>query len=335
MIKIGVVGVGSMGRNHVRNILELSGYYELVGCYDESEASREIIREKFSATCFESVEQLLKETDAVVLAVPSSLHREYGLLAAHYKQHALIEKPIALSEEDGTLLCETFASAGKTLMVGHVERFNPAVIEMKKILESERNDRIIAIEAKRCSPFDPRIGDTNVIFDLMIHDLDIVLNYLQPDPVNTLYANALIVKSKSYSDYVQAVVQHRQGAISTISASRVTENKIRTIDIHTEHAFIQADLLNKTLQVTRKTSFVLDVGYTPMYKQESIVEKVMLPNVEPLKAELIEFAEAINEKREALTSGKSATKAVHYAETIHRLTENCPRLHVREGISNV
>ena len=326
MIKVGVIGVGSMGRNHVRNILELPNYYELAGCYDESEESTKIIREKFGVNCFADIEALLTKTDAVVLAVPSSLHREYGLLAAHYKQHTLIEKPIALSEEDGMLLCQAFAQAGKTLMVGHVERYNPAVIEMKKILESESNDSIIAIDAKRCSPFDPRIGDTNVIFDLMIHDLDIVLNYLQPDPMGSMYANALTVKSKAYSDYVHAVVQHEQGAISTICASRVTEHKVRTIEVHTKQAFIQADLLHKTLQVTRKTSFSLDVGYTPMYKQESIVEKIMLPNVEPLKAELIEFAEAINGSREALTHGKDATRAVQYAETVHRLTEDCPRL---------
>ena len=326
VIKIGVVGVGSMGRNHVRNILALPNYYELVGCYDESAESTNIIRENFGVRCFGDVEQLFKETDAVVLAVPSSLHRDYGLLAVGHRQHALIEKPIALSEADGALLCEAFADIGKTLMVGHVERYNPAVIEMKKILESESNDSIIAIDAKRCSPFDPRIGDTNVIFDLMIHDLDILLNYLQPDPMGSIHANALTVKSKSYSDYVQATIQHKRGAISTICASRVTESKVRTIDVHTKGAFIQADLLNKTLQVTRKTSFALDLGYTPMYKQESIVEKIMLPNIEPLKAELIEFAEAINGGREGLTHGRDATKAVQYAATIHRLTEACPRL---------
>jgi len=331
MIKIGVVGVGSMGRNHVRNILALPGHYELVGCYDEAEASRNIVREMFDVSCFNSVEQLFRETDAVVLAVPSSLHREYGLLAAEYKQHALIEKPIALSEADGVLLCEAFAKAGKTLMVGHIERYNPAVIEMKKILESECSAGIIAIDAKRCSPFDPRIGDTNVIYDLMIHDLDIVLNYLLPDPIATVSASALTVRSKSYSDYVQAVIQHEGGAISTICASRVTENKIRTIDVHTKQAFIQADLLNKTLQVTRKTSFALDVGYTPMYKQESIVEKIMLPTVEPLKAELMEFAKAITEGRDALTHGEDATKAVQYAETVHSLTANCPRLECANG----
>jgi len=323
-LKIGVIGVGNMGRNHVRNILEMPNYYELVGVYDPSPENNQIAKERFGATCFESVEELLKQTEAVVLAMPSSLHREYGLLAVKYHQHALIEKPIALIESDGVLLCQEFSKIGKTLMVGHIERFNPAVIEMKKILENESG--IVAIDAKRCSPFDKRIGDTNVIFDLMIHDLDIVLNYLQPNPVEKIAANALVVHSQNYSDYVQAMIQHKSGAISTVLASRTTEDKIRTIDVHTKTSFIQANLLHKTLQVTRKTSFALDLGYTPMYKQENIVEKIMLPNVEPLKAELIEFANAINDKRPALTNGYAATQALHYAEQIHDMTKNCLRI---------
>jgi len=324
MLKIGVLGVGNMGRNHVRNICELQNLYEFVGVYDPSPENIAIAKERFNATPFESAEELLQKTDAVVLAVPSSLHREYGLLAVKHHQHTLIEKPIALTETDGTLLCEEFNRIGKTLMVGHIERFNPAVIELKKILENESG--IVAIDAKRCSPFDKRIGDTNVIFDLMIHDLDIVLNYLWPDPVLNANASAVVVHSKNYSDYVQAMFQHKSGAISTILASRSTEEKIRTIDIHTKASFIQADLLHKTLQITRKTSFALDVGYTPMYKQENIVEKIMLPNVEPLKAELIEFAQAINNGRLALTNGHDATKALHYAERVHQLTDKCPRL---------
>jgi predicted dehydrogenase len=319
MLKIGVVGVGNMGRNHVRNILELPNFYELIGCFDKSAENVKIIKKKFNVNCFTDAKELLNKTDAVVLAVPSSLHFEYGIMASQFNQHALIEKPIALSKADGEALCEAFEKKGKVLSIGHIERYNPAILEMKKVLE---NEDIIAIDAKRYSSFDPRISDTNVIFDLMIHDLDIVLNYLQPDPIDSLHANAVIVRSEKFSDYVQVSIQHQKGAISTICASRVTENKVRTIDVHAKQAFIQADLLNKTLQVTRKTSFALDAGYTPTYKQENIVEKIILPNVEPLKAELIEFANAINENRESLTHGKDATKALHYAELINGLTKN-------------
>ena len=321
-MKIGVIGVGNMGRNHVRNIMELPNHYELIGCYDSSEQNLRGIHEAYGVRCFDSADKLLNLTEAVVLAVPSSLHRQYGVMSAEHKQHVLIEKPIALSETDGNVLCDIFNGLGKVLMVGHVERYNPVVVEMKKVLETECD--IIAIDARRCSPFDKRIADTNVIFDLMIHDLDIVLNYIQPNAVKFITANAVIVKSASHSDYVQAIFQHETGAISTILASRVTEDKIRTIDIHTKHALIRGDLLNKTLNVIRKTSFNLDLGYTPTYKQENIVEKIILPNIEPLKAELIEFSNAIRENRVAQTNGKDAMKALHYAERINELTSNCP-----------
>ena len=317
MLKIGVIGTGNMGMNHIRNILELPYYYTLTGCYDNSPEQLSACKERFGITCFESAESLLEKTQAIVLAVPSSLHKEYGILAARYKQHTLMEKPIALSEEDGDFLCRAFETTGKIFMVGHIERYNPAVIEIKKILENE--PVIIAIDVKRCSPFDKRISDTSVIYDLMIHDLDIVLNYLQKSPVTRINALSNTVKS-NMGDYVCTLMQHESGAITTITASRVTESKIRTIEVHTENSFIQADLLNKTLQTTRKTGFHLNLGYSPMYKQENIIEKIMLPNIEPLKAELIEFAKSVNENRIPETDGASAVRALHWADKIHGLT---------------
>ena len=324
MLKIGVIGIGNMGRNHVRNILELPQHFNLIGCYDESDKNCKIIHEKYGVQCYTDAKTLLSKTDAIILAVPSSLHLEYGLLAADYSNHALIEKPIALSKVDGDTLCNAFSNCNKTLMVGHIERFNPVVSVMKDILKNENN--IIAIEARRCSPFDIRISDTNVIFDLMIHDIDIVLNYLYPESVNTIHASGVIAKSNNYSDYVQAVFQHDTGVISTILASRVTEDKIRSIDVHTGNSLIRGDLLNKTLSIYRKTSMSPDKSYNPMYKQESIIEKVMLPIVEPLKKELIEFAEAIKDGRDALTNGEDATNALCYAEQVHELTKKSPKL---------
>ena len=324
MIKIGVIGIGNMGRNHVRNILELPQYYEFVGCYDNSAENVDIAVKRFGVKCFSDAETLLKNTDAVVLAVPSSLHLQHGLLVVQHKNHALIEKPIALTKTDADILCNEFSKINKTLMVGHIERFNPVVSVMKEILKNESD--IIAIEARRCSPYDIRISDTNVIFDLMIHDLDIVLNCLYPHPVSSTQASAVIAKSRNHSDYVQAVFQHDSGVISTILASRVTEDKIRSIDIHTGNSLIRGDLLNKTLSITRKTSLSPDLSHNPMYKQESVIEKVMLPIVEPLKTELIEFAVAIRDGREALTNGREATNALYFAEQIQKLTENSPKI---------
>ncbi len=324
MIKIGVIGTGSMGRNHVRNIAELSNFYEFVGFHDKIEANINFVKEKYGIPFYENCDELIDQVDAVVLAVPSSLHTQYGMKVMEKGKHALIEKPIALDEAEGKMLCKKFKEQGTVLMVGHVERFNPAVIEMKKVLEDEE---IIAIDARRCSPFDPRISDTNVVFDLMIHDLDIVLNYIYPQGVKSLEARAVNVKSNNnLSDYVQALIQFDTGVIATVLASKITEDKIRTIDVHTKHSLVKADLLNKTLYITRKTLMQTESMQNATYKQETLVEKVMLPNVEPLKAELTEFANAIMQNRAALTSGEDAVNALHFAQQINEIAGECPSL---------
>ena len=313
-----------MGKNHVRNIMELSNYYEYVGCFDESWQNAKSIQDRYGAEVFPDGDSLMSRTNAVVIAAPSYLHRKYGEMAIKHNKHALIEKPLALTEADGASLKYGFEHINKVLSVGHVERYNPVVTEMKKILLDE--NEIIAIEARRCSPFDARIADTNVVFDLMIHDLDIVLNYLQPSSLASFHAEAIIVNSKNHCDFVQALIKHNSGAISNIVASRVTEDKIRMINVHTKQAYIQGDLLNKSLTLTRKTNLKLDIGYTPTYKQENIIEKIILPNIEPLKAELMEFAHAINDKRQPLTDGNDAVKSLGIAERISSSVSNCPHL---------
>lgn len=319
MIKIGVIGTGSMGRNHVRNICELPGYYEFVGFHDVKEENIRFIEDTYGIAHFDNVDRLIGSVDALVVAAPSFLHFELGSKIIRQGKHALIEKPITLVETEGKILCEKFAVQNKVLMVGHVERFNPAVTEMKKVIDQEGG--VIALDAKRCGPFNPRISDTNVVFDLMIHDLDIIINYLYPHPVRTVDAKAVKVMSENNCDYAQAIMQFDTGIITTLLASKVTEDKIRTIDVHTRQSLIRADLLNKTLSITRKTKLLNLHNYTPVYSQETIIEKVILPNVEPLKCELVEFANAINQNRQGLTDGGSAVNALHYAELINKLCQ--------------
>ena len=316
MLKIGVLGVGNMGRNHVRNILELPNKYHLIGCYETNTENKQIAKDAFGVTFFDTAEALLAETDAVVIALPSFLHKEYGLLAAKHGNHVLMEKPIALSSADGQVLTEAFKTAGKTLMVGHVERFNPVVSEMLKIVA---NEKVTAIDIKRCSPYDPRIADTSVIFDLMIHDLDILLSMVNNDIKTMHAAGACIKPDNDFVDHVQTMLTLTDNTIVTVCASRATEDKIRTIDIYTENALIRGDLLNKTLYITRRAILANSYGNSATYRQESIVEKVVLTNTEPLKAEHIEFCKAIAENRESIACGYTSNKALQLAERVNSL----------------
>lgn len=312
-IKIGIIGTGNMGRNHLRILNEEKSTFELIGFFDGNPDTAKNLSNTFNVWAAKSAEELMEKVEAVVIALPSSLHIEMALKTAKFGLHTLVEKPLALNVKDAQKICDAYETAGKVLMVGHVERYNPVVIELQKILKDEQ---IIAVEAHRCSPYDGRISDADVISDLMIHDIDILFNCLLVDPIEKLQAHGKNIVSQGNLDFVQAIFSMKNGIMASVTASRITEDKVRTIDIHTRSAFIRADLLTRTLQITRRTNYTLDTGYTPTYRQENIIEKVMVPMFEPLRKELGTFADCINENKTPPTDGKCASNAIMLAESI-------------------
>jgi predicted dehydrogenase len=182
-------------------------------------------------------------------------------------------------------------------VVGHIERFNPVTSELDKILSSEE---ILSIDVHRLSPFDARIFDTDVALDLMIHDIDLLSNFIRDD-ISDIKSQGINVYSNTF-DYVQTLIKYSSGKLASLTASRITEDKKRTVEINTKSAYIVADYLNRTITITRKTKFSLDVGYATKYKQENIQEKVFVPMKEPLFAELEHFHECISTRAVPKTS---------------------------------
>lgn len=311
-IKVGIIGVGNMGKNHLRLVREMTNVFEFIGVADpdKERVSQLGIQEDFHL----SEDELIDRAEAVVIAAPSSYHKSIALKVAGKKKHLLVEKPIALSEADALEVVEAFKGTGKVLMVGHVERFNPTVLEMEKILQDEK---IVAMHVERCSSMDKRISDTDVVYDLMIHDVDIVLNALNPGAeVKKIASFGKKVYSENYVDYVESAMQFDNGVIASVISSRTTESKIRRVFVHCENGFVDADLLNRTLSISRKTTYHLNVGYDPVYKQENVIEKVFVSNVEPLRAELQHFHDCIIEGKEPRTSGELAAKSIHVLDMI-------------------
>lgn len=311
--RIGVIGVGSMGRNHVR-ILSTQKNCEFVGLYDADQNRARDVAGQFSVQAFPCVKALMEQTDAVTIAVPSSLHKEIALEAAQHGLHTLVEKPLALSSDDAREINNAFLHTDKILMVGHVERYNPVVTELCKLIQ---NEEIIALEVRRYSPYNGRITDADVVQDLMIHDIDLVCNVLLggSGEIRSIDAVGKQITGKKL-DFAQALMQTEQGVVASISASRITESKVREISIHTSHSFILADLLNRSLSVLRNTNLVIDGGKATSYRQESIAQKIFVPMVEPLHMELTDFIDCIVQEREPAASGAVACRAVEIAETI-------------------
>lgn len=314
-LRIGVLGCGSMGSNHLR-VLSSMQECELVGCCDVDTGLAAEKAKAFDIEAYATPEELFGAVDAVHVVVPSKLHRDMVVLAASKGCHVLVEKPIALVIEDAREMISACRNAGVRLCVGHVERYNPVVLALGSIL---KNERPLALDFHRMSPFYERVADASVVQDLMIHDADVLLS-LVPSPVDGISAHGASVRSGKL-DYCQALVHFENGVCASLTASRVTESKIRTADITCEHAFIEADYINRSVEIARKTSFSLDVGYEVQYRQENIREKVVVPISEPLRNEFAHFVSCIRTGDEIATSGEAGLKALELCMAIEDICE--------------
>ncbi|BDE96234.1 Gfo/Idh/MocA family protein [Raoultibacter timonensis] len=310
-LKVGVVGTGNMGKNHVR-VLSTMAECQLVGCYDVNEALAKEQAQRYGIAAFGSPEELYAAVDVAHIVVPSFLHKEYAVAAAQAGCHVLVEKPIALNVEDAQAIIDACSDAGVRLCVGHVERFNPAISTLMNIIDQEE---VISVDFRRMSPFYGRVSDASVVEDLMIHDVD-VLNAIAGDAGIKRVASQGAKVYTDKLDYAQALVTYDNGLVASLTASRVTESKIRKAEISAKNCYIDVDYLNRTVEISRKTNFSLDVGYPVQYRQENIVEKVMVPISEPLRAEFEHFFSCIKDGSEIATSGEMGKRALELCERI-------------------
>ena len=312
-LRIGVIGTGHMGRNHVRNLAD-EKRFDLIGIYDKDVSQAEKLAIEYDTKAYDSVESLLENVEAVVIAVPSSLHKEVGLKVAEHGVNALIEKPLATNSEDAKEIASEFKKRNLKLQVGHIERFNAVVTELSKILDGKK---VFYLEAHRYSPFSGsgRITDTSVVEDLMIHDIDIVCSLMENSEVTEIDGSGECIRSGA-TDFATCVLKFASNAHAVINASRVSQNKERTLEIHTEDSIIYADLLSKTLTITKNTDIMIESEHSGTYKQDAVVQKVFVPIVEPLRAELKSFYEAVKNGQDILVDGDTAIRAIRICEEV-------------------
>ncbi len=314
-MRVGVIGTGHMGRNHVRNLLE-DKRFEFVGIFDSNPEQAKEIAEKYAVNPFDTIESLLEEVEAVVIAVPSSLHKDIALKTAEHGVHALVEKPLATTSEDARCIEEAFRKKNLKLAVGHIERFNPVFRELKKLVDPEK---IIYIEACRYSPFSGsgRITDTTVVEDLMIHDVDLVCSLMDGRELTSLHGRGEAVMA-DHTDFATCLMDFGGKTHAVVNASRISQNKVRSITVHTKDSCICADLLAKTLEIYRSTNLTIDLDKDNSYQQDGIVQKIYVPIQEPLRAELISFYDSVVNDMPVEADGKVGIRAIEICEEVSK-----------------
>lgn len=278
-VRVAVVGVGRMGQYHVGVYSEIPDV-RLIGIADINEMRGKEIAEKYNTKSYSDYKKLLNKVDVASIAVPTSLHYKIAKDFLQAGTNILIEKPMTRSIDDARELFNIAENKKLTLHIGHVERFNGAVQELKKIV-----DNPLFIESRRLGPYDPRIQDDGVVMDLMIHDIDIILNLL-----NSKVRDINVVGKSVFSDkddLCNVQLEFENGCLATITASRATQHKIRTLAITQKDKYIFLDYTNQDIHIHRQAFSEHSIRKQELrYKQESFTERIFVHRENPLKIEL-------------------------------------------------
>jgi predicted dehydrogenase len=314
-LRVGVIGVGNMGQHHTR-VLSLLKDVELVGVSDINVERGLDTASKYRVRFFEDYRELLDLVDAVCVAVPTLLHYAVGMTCLEAGVHVLMEKPIAANISEAESLVNAAAETNRILQVGHIERFNPAFLELSKVLKTEE---LLAVEAHRMSPYSNRANDVSVVLDLMIHDIDLLLE-LVASTVVKLTASGSSASGSGNLDYVTATLGFANGIVATLTASKVTHRKLRSIVAHCKNSLTEADFLNNEILIHRQTTanYVTDYGQV-LYRQDGLIEKVYTSNIEPLHAELEHFVNCVRGGNQPSVGGEQALKALRLASLIEKM----------------
>ena len=315
-VRAGVIGVGSMGHNHARVYQELATA-ELVGVADADVDRAGAVAEAFETEAY-SMSELVERVDVVSIAVPTQYHYDVARECIDAGVHVLIEKPFVDDLSTGRKLIEFAEDRDVVLQVGHIERFNPAV---DTLMEFVPDLNVLALEARRMGPPLERDIDDSVVLDLMIHDIDVLLAILGEDELTSIEA-----LGREDGDYATAICRSESGTIGQLTASRVTQKKIRELTISAESCRIYVDYIGQSIEITRGSlpEYVKQQRTGFDYRHENVVEQVLIDRQEPLKSELASFVEAVVTGGEPVVSGEDGLRAIEVARRIDRLAVERP-----------
>lgn len=308
-VRTGVIGVGNMGQRHCRVYASLP-QARLVGVCDADPSAGRRVARQYDVPYFASADELLAQVDAVSLCTPTPTHHDLTMRSLASGVHVLVEKPIADSVGQAEALARAAEASGLVVQVGHIERFNPAYLELKAVLEGLT---VVAINLRRLSPYAGSNTDVDVVLDLMIHDLDLVLDLMGQNP--TLVDAYGLTAFSGAVDHAVANLAFPGGPLVTVTASRITEQKVRFIEVTTLEAYLESDLLNKTILSHRHTTgqYLNHHQRGVKYRQESIIERIHVPTFEPLFLELEHFVDCVRKAQSPRVPVSEAVRALRLA----------------------
>ncbi len=332
-MRAAVIGVGSMGRNHARVYTELETV-DLVAVADVSQPHRERVADFFGVPGYASYEAMLDEVkpDLVSVVVPTKEHLKVARAAIQRGVHVLVEKPIAASPEEGWEMIHLAERHHVVLTVGHIERFNPAIIELKSRLSAGQLGRVFMIHARRLGPFPPRIRDVGVVVDLATHDLDI-MNYLLGVPVERIHAETERRIHTEFEDLLLGTVKFSDGALGILDINWLTPTKIRELIVTGERGMFVADYLSQELRFYRNK--VTENGWNPLDALRGVEEGDMIRfrinRREPLKEELSSFVHAAAQGSKPRVTGQDGLRALELANLVIEASRCNETLWLTEG----
>jgi predicted dehydrogenase len=308
-VRVGLIGAGRMGQRHCRIFSNLRRA-RLAGVFDLDQLLGQQVAAQYEAPFYECLDEMLDNVDAVAIATPTPLHFEQAMRCLQGGLHVLVEKPITETIAQAEALVQAAENSGRVIQVGHIERFNPAYIELKNVLEQMRP---LVVNFRRLSPFEGSNTDVDVVLDLMIHDTNLVFDLLGATPA-AISACGLSAYSNQL-DHVSAQMWFEAGPLVSLTASRITEHKIRAIEVTAREGYLECDLLNRSILVHRSTigEYQNHNQHGFKYRQESVVERIYVPNYESLFLELQHFVECILDNKVPDVSAQDGLDALRWA----------------------
>lgn len=327
MVKVGVIGVGSMGQNHARIYKEIA---ELVGVYDQDQVQSKKVAKRFDVEVFDSIDSMLRLVDAVSVCTTTSTHLDVAKRVIDEGKGVLVEKPFTGESKKAEELRRRAEKEGVTLAAGFVERHNPIVGAARGAIKEGKFGRVISFASRRVSSFPSRVRDVGVIMDLGIHDVD-VLRYITSDEVRSVYVLGGKSVNSGFEDHASLLIAMRNGLVASLEVNWLTPMKVRKVSLTCTGGFVQLDYIDQSLEISSSSTGDFDPADMFRIHLEHETRRISVRKEEPLRLELEDFLKAATTGGEPLATANDAVAALRVCEAAQESLLTGNRIDIGQG----